>query len=65
MNRRSFIKSIGLFIIGSQIPIDIQPSPIFPTWYGVPYHQSNATTGTWLGISRLEYPKENKNASSK
>jgi hypothetical protein len=26
--------------------------------YGVPYHQSNATTGTWLNLNRATYPQQ-------
>lgn len=25
--------------------------------YGIPYHEFNSTVGTWLGISRTEYPE--------
>ena len=31
-----------------------QPTSLF----GVPYHQSNATTGTWLNLNRATYPVE-------
>jgi hypothetical protein len=26
--------------------------------YGVPYHQNNATTGTWLNLNRATYPQQ-------
>lgn len=28
----------------------------YPALYGVPYHQSNASSGTWLGITRSVEP---------
>lgn len=32
-----------------------------PALYGVPYHHSNASTGTWLGFSRANYPEVRAN----
>lgn len=32
-----------------RIPLQINPS-----LYGIPYHYSNASSGTWLGFSRAE-----------
>jgi len=52
MNRREFIKSVIAGIITSQIPIDIQPSSTPVSLFGIPYHEFNATSGTWLGIER-------------
>ena len=31
--------------------------PHYPGLYGVPYHHSNASTGTWLGFSRSITPE--------
>src|SRR5690606_4872976 len=32
-----------------------------PALYGVPYHHSNASTGTWLGFSRASTPEIRSN----
>lgn len=32
-----------------------------PAIYGVPYHHSNASTGTWLGFARANYPEVRAN----
>jgi hypothetical protein len=61
MTRRDFVRKIF------KIAVTIAASPYIPlpkTAYGklaqhasllgIPYHQSNATTGTWLGITRSE-----------
>lgn len=34
------------------------PESIDATLFGIPYHQTNASMGTWLGISRTEAYKE-------
>lgn len=55
MNRREFIKSVFAFAIASQVPVEIcREVPL--SLLGIPYHQSNATTGTWLGFDRSTYP---------
>lgn len=33
----------------------------FPALYGVPYHHSNSSTGTWLGFSRASTPEIRSN----
>jgi len=35
-----------------------------PALYGVPYHHSNAATGTWLGFSRANYPEIRANRTN-
>ena len=32
-----------------------------PALYGVPYHHSNASTGTWLGFNRANFPEVRSN----
>jgi len=56
MNRREFLKSIVVAIVGSQVPIDLSQSIPPVSLYGIPYHQSNAHIGTWLGIERSTTP---------
>ena len=63
MKRRTFL---GLLTVGL-VGLKVNPSPLwYPTQkqldfinssgdvrlYGIPYHMSDASTGTWLGISR-------------
>jgi uncharacterized protein with NRDE domain len=36
-----------------RIPLEMKPNGTF--LYGIPYHQTNGTTGTWLGFSREGY----------
>jgi len=57
MNRREWLKSVLSAVVASQIPIDLTPAVNPIHWYGIPYHQSDGTTGTWLGIVRSEYPQ--------
>lgn len=65
INRRTFIMSLlGISIVPKSLPLNVREiynqmqSPldnVVPEWiYGIPYHQSNGPTGTWLGISRSD-----------
>lgn len=56
MNRREWIKSVLSAVVASQIPIDLSPASLPVSLMGIPYHQSDATTGTWLGIVRSTEP---------
>jgi hypothetical protein len=56
MKRREFIKSLFVAAVASQVPVDCSPPPPL-SLYGIPYHQSNAFSGTWLGIDRSTYPQ--------
>jgi hypothetical protein len=48
---------------GDQIVTDGISSPTsLPALYGVPYHHSNASTGTWLGLNRATNPEIRSNA---
>ena len=58
MNRRTFFKSLGAIFVSQYVPITLDIQEPLPNWmYGIPYHQSNGTTGTWLGISRAVVPE--------
>lgn len=58
MNRREFLKSIITTIVYSQVPIDFSTQPLPVLLYGgIPYHEYNASTDTWLGITRTTYPE--------
>ena len=64
MNRRDFISKLGLAIGAVSLSPLLDLAPIEKTfdwtstkidfqWYGIPYHCSNASTGSWLGFSRV------------
>lgn len=68
INRRNFIR----LLLASSITqtVDVEKLLWTPTktifipskkqidfMYGIPYHKFNCTVGTWLGISRTEYPE--------
>lgn len=66
MTRRDFAKRMF------ELAVTIAASPFIPLpktayqklasynhLYGIPYHQSDASTGTWLGIVRSEVPMWN------
>lgn len=55
MNRREFLKSVLATIITSQVSIDIQPLSSPLSLLGIPYHESNGTIGTWMGIERSQH----------
>lgn len=50
--------SIAGVIAGDKLVVAGLDSPAsLPALYGVPYHHSNASTGTWLGFSRASTPE--------
>jgi hypothetical protein len=65
MNRRSFIRQLFIGGIGTSAAIEhmlsgsqiLISSDLPLSLYGVPYHQSNAHIGTWMGIQRSTYPQ--------
>jgi len=63
MNRRGFIRTVTTVISGKVLGLDgivgkVITNYRYPTsMYGIPYHQSNASMGTWLGITRTTYPQ--------
>lgn len=45
-------------VAGDKIVVDgISDPTALPGFFGVPYHHSNASTGTWLGFSRATTPE--------
>jgi len=45
-------------VVGDKIVVDgISDPTALPGFFGVPYHHSNASTGTWLGFSRATTPE--------
>ena len=45
-------------VVGDKIVVDgISDPTALPGFFGVPYHHSNASTGTWLGFSRSTTPE--------
>jgi len=62
MDRRSFIKALAIFAVGSQVSIPEQEwiwdcTRLDFSLSGIPYHQSDASIGTWLGIQRSLIPQ--------
>ncbi len=68
-NRRNFLQLLGLGAAGLVLDpekllwIPGQKTIFLPaikpvSLYGIPYHQSNLSTGTWLGFSRSNIIKE-------
>jgi hypothetical protein len=64
MNRRIFLRALLAAPVAAICVPKIVPS--VQAWkphkaqldfMGVPYHQSNASTGTWMGITRAETPE--------
>ena len=54
--------NVAGFIAGDKIVVNGITSPTsLPALYGVPYHHSNASTGTWLGFSRSATPEIRSN----
>lgn len=50
--------NIAGFVATDLLVTDGITSPLsLPALYGVPYHHSNASTGTWLGFSRASTPE--------
>lgn len=61
MTRRSFLSSLfrasAAIALSPLLPaeaFDWKTSPI--SFEGIPYHRTDATTGTWLGIERATFP---------
>lgn len=58
----SITPQIALVVTGDLIVTNGISSPSsLPALYGVPYHHSNASTGTWLGFSRSTTPEIRSN----
>lgn len=59
MNRRSFIQLLSSILVfktsnsTSLVRETIKPLDL----YGIPYHENNAMSGTWMGIERSTYPQ--------
>lgn len=54
--------NIAGFTTGDRIVTAGITSPTaLPALYGVPYHHSNASTGTWLGLARASFPEIRSN----
>jgi hypothetical protein len=50
--------SIAAGVAGDKVVVNGISSPAsLPALYGIPYHHSNASTGTWLGFSRATTPE--------
>lgn len=63
MNRRDFVRRMfGLAVTVAAHPFIPLPRTAYQklaehaSLYGVPYHMSDATAGTWMGITRSETP---------
>jgi hypothetical protein len=71
MNRRQLLKLLVSGVVGSTIDVDrllwtpgtrtiFIPSPKQVVYlgldWGIPYHESNASVGTWMGIVRTTEP---------
>jgi hypothetical protein len=60
ITRRNFIKSLVLVptvIAAGRVTMSIHSEPLPHHLYGIPYHQTDATIGTWLGIDRSTVPQ--------
>lgn len=66
LNRRNFLRLLALGVVGHELDIDrllwvpgsktiFIPSKAQISLFGIPYHQTDASTGQWLGFSRLEF----------
>jgi hypothetical protein len=55
MNRRAFLYSLVIapFVAKIKIPVKTAYGKLF----GIPYHETNATSGTWLGFDRSVMPQ--------
>ena len=55
----SITPQIALVVIATDLIVTngITAPASLPALYGVPYHHSNASTGTWLGFSRANTPE--------
>lgn len=75
MNRRDFLKYLLATPIAAELDVEkllwvpgekkiFIPEPVLPEWFvlfgGIPYHQSNASTGRWLGFERLHKEVQDK-----
>ena len=61
-NTLQLTPNIAGFTAGDLIVVDGLSSPnSLPAIYGVPYHHSNASSGTWLGFSRSTTPEIRSN----
>lgn len=52
-----FNGTTGATVAGDKVVIDGLTATPPTSVYGIPYHHSNASTGTWLGLDRATYPQ--------